>query len=694
MNLNLFTEQPSWYILFCLIAAGLISFILYYRNRKDKLDLWISWLLSGIRFIAVFLILTLLLEPYIKHFTKTIEKPNLIIAIDNSESMIRWKDSLAVRNILNNEWLSDIMDNDKFDVHQYTFGDHVSRDGEIDYRDKHTDFGQLFEEIATRFENRNCAGLILLSDGQFNSGKNPVYSNKYKSTPIYTVAVGDNQAAVDAIINRVDFNKISFSGNEFPVEVNINTTGLRGKTAVLKLVRSGVVLQKKEIFIETDKFSDIVNFNTYAEGVGLQRYSLLLDEMEGEASVENNRTDFFVEVLENKQKILILANSPHPDVNAIGTMIRQMDNYDLDISYIDKFEGYNKIYDLVILHQSNPDSKRLMSYLDNLKLSETSLLYMFGEQSDLKSFNQLQSTFQIEGNIRSFHNTKAAYNQDFPLFTLNEKQMEWFSHMPPLFVPDGEYDLLRGGNVLAHQKNGGNSGQTPLIAFSNDNKQKQGVIFGEGIWRWRLADYKWNGSNEQFDALMGKIIQYLMVIEDRSRFRVAGENIIDENQHIEFTAEFYNQSFELINVPEASLVIENEQKEKYEFNFSRTLKGYALDAGYLPSGKYNYTASLNYDNQLYNKTGEFLIRPVIKEMLASSANHEFLHQLAQQSAGGMFDLSDMEILKDSLAQNESIKGKIHYQKHYRDLKEISALLILILSLLSLEWFIRKYMGTN
>ncbi len=692
--MNLFTEQPSWYILFCLFIAGIISFILYYKNTKDHLERWASWLLGGIRFLAIFLLVFLLLEPFVKHITKTVENPNLIVAIDNSQSMLRWSDSAIVKNNLSEKLHKWKVDNDRYEIHDYTFDDDVIKGSLTTFQGEETDFSLLFEELETRFENRNNAGVLLISDGILNSGFNPLYSDRFKKIPIYSLAVGNEISQPDVIIQKVDYNQIAFSGNEFPVEVIVNANGLEGKTCQIHLVKNNKRLQSKSIELNSNKFSTTVEFRTTAQQKGLQHYQIQLDEIDGEATTLNNQSDFFIEVLENRQKILILANAPHPDVNALRSGLEQMTNYELEISYWEDFDKYDEMYDLVILHQLPFKNGMLTSYLATLHSRKTALLYVLGQQVDFHSFNNLQSFVDVNLKPGQYQNVRTVGNPLFQLFTLSDSQTDFIKNNPPLYVPYGDYNFLKSYDILSYQKVGGTTTNMPAIAFAQDREYKMGFIFGEGLWRWRISDFKNSNSFENFDSFIGKIIQYLMVHEDRSRFRVSCANRFDENQPIEFKAEFYNQTFELINDSEVSMQIENQEGEIYEFDFSRSDKSYLLDCGFLPSGQYTWKAELKTDREVFLKNGEFIILPVIKEMIASSANHEFLHQLAKQSGGGFYQLSQIDSLFKDLDNNENAVGKIHYQKQYRSLRDISGILIFILSLLAIEWFLRKYLGTT
>ena len=52
-----------------------------------------------------------------------------------------------------------------------------------------------------------------------------------------------------------------------------------------------------------------------------------IDFLSGEFSNRNNRQDVYVEVIDGKEKILLLALAPHPDVKALKSIIEKNENY-------------------------------------------------------------------------------------------------------------------------------------------------------------------------------------------------------------------------------------------------------------------------------------------------------------------------------------------------------------------------------
>ena len=98
-----------------------------------------------------------------------------------------------------------------------------------------------------------------------------------------------------------------------------------------------------------------------------------------------------------------------------------------------------------------------------------------------------------------------------------------------------------------------------MMAFGADKGRKVGFVVGEGLWRWRLYDFQLNGNHEAFDELIQKIIQYLALKENEDNFNVYHPALFQETDNIEFTAELYNDSYQLVNSPDVSIRIKKRQ---------------------------------------------------------------------------------------------------------------------------------------
>ncbi|MDZ4205149.1 MAG: hypothetical protein U1C46_10075, partial [Bacteroidales bacterium] len=222
--------------------------------------------------------------------------------------------------------------------------------------------------------------------------------------------------------------------------------------------------------------------------------------------------------------------------------------------------------------------------------------------------------------------------------------------------------------------------------------QKTGIIAGEGMWRWRLTNYARNNNHRAFDELLGKFVQYLSLREEKSRFRVSTRNTWNENESVEFAAEFYNASYEPVNENEVELTITDEEGRNFPFAFSPLGNSYFLNAGQLYPGNYIFGARTISQQEGYNAKGAFTVLPLQAELISTVADHNLLFGLAQRSGGQMVSPADMLGISQQLAEREDIKPLIYREMKYHELIDIGWLLALIIALLTGEWVLRRIAG--
>lgn len=647
----------------------------------------------GLRFVLVFLLSFFLLSPLVKTITRTIEKPLFIFVQDNSESIKINKDSLFLQNEYPEKVKQLIGDLEKkFEVVSYSFGEKTRNGLRFDYSEKLSDFSELFSELENRYANRNVGALLLASDGIYNKGINPLYAAQNFGFPIYTIALGDTSLQKDAYITRVKNNKITFLGNKFPLELTIKANELPNTSTKLQVFKNGKEVFAKEIQINSKQYSETIELELEATKKGLQRYLIKIQPITGELSTKNNFKNIVIDVLDSKQKVLILANSPHPDIGAIKQVLMQNPNLETDFFTVDKFKGDIKKYNLVLLHQIPSLRHTANLILKDLIKERIPILFILGTQSAVNQINELNLGLTIKKTRNDFDESNAVLNPNFTLFKLDGEAQNFIKSLPPLITPFGEYKSSITADVLFYQKVKNLKTDRPLFLFNQINGTKVGYITGEGIWRWRIYDYLENSNQEAFNQLINKVIQFLAIRISKDRFVVSSPKLLSENEAIVFDAEFYNKSYEPINQPEIELEITNSEDKKFSYLMDKVAKTYKLNAGVFPVGDYRFQARVKFNEKTFTRTGEFSVISIDKEAENPVADHHLLYQLAKENRGKILYANELDNILNEIEQNKDISPISYTEKNLQDLLNLKWLFFLILGLLSAEWFLRKYWG--
>jgi hypothetical protein len=689
--LGIVTEYPFGFIIFCFFLGAVYAFILYFRTTKDDINIVLKWLMTAFRFLSVSLISFLLLSPLIKKQSEIIQKPLIIVAQDNTLSILLSKDSGYYKKEYPKaiqEFTNDL--SKKFDVAGLSFGDRIATGVKTDFNEKETDISALLDEVNIRYANRNIGALVIASDGIYNKGKNPFYAADKIRFPVFTVAMGDTILPRDLILKKIISNKTVFLGDKFPLEIQLEADKCRNEKTELQVRKGDEVVYTKNIEFTGDKDFRKVELMLEAKSKGLQRYKVLLKPLPGESSVLNNSQDFFIDVSDTRQKIAILYQSPHPDIFAIKRALEGSARFEVETFKLDAFDQQPSKYDLIIFDQL--PSVQGYSNLSRITGSGVSLLYILGTQTNLDAFNALKTGLVISSTKSNFTETFPILNEDFSLFTLDKDIQDVVKNVPPLVSPLGSYQYSPVSDILFNQKIGNIYSRFPLILFFQSQERKTGIITGENLWKWRLSDYLQKGDHKVFDDLINKIVQYLSVKGDKSFFKIKVNNRFQENENVEFDAEVYNETYELINKDDISITITDEKNNSYPFIPGKTEKAYYLNAGMFPVGNYKYQATAKAGNSTYIKKGEFIVTPVNLELLNSVADYNLLFRIAKAHDGEMFYARDLRGLEKKLLEREDIRPVSYFQKRFIDLSGNIIFFLLILGLLSAEWFIRKMSG--
>ncbi len=694
MPFQLITEKPFWFILFCLLLGAAYAIILY-RNDKslNEIQPWLKKTMTALRFVLIALLSFLLLTPLIKTISREKEKPLIIIAQDNSESIVINRDSAFYRKEYR-EKMNVLIDDlkKKYDVKTISWGDKVSDKIDYSYTDKQTDFTGMMNELDIRYANRNVGAIVVASDGLYNRGSNPVLSQNLMKVPVYTVALGDTNIQKDLLIGKINFNKVVFLGNSFPLEISIDGRQCSGSSSTLTVKEDSLTLFSKTISIAGSRFNTMVPVFLDAKKKGMHHYRIELSAVSGEITTTNNEKDVFIEVLESKQKILLLAASPHPDLGALKLSFESSENYEATVSMLDKFDGKVNDYDLVVMHQLPSISKAASDVLAKIKAANLPVFYILGTESNLTTFNALETGISITGTLNKSDEVEPVWKDDFSLFTIVKETSDALNIFPPLLAPFGDYKLTSNDYVMLSQQIGSVSTGKPLLLFNENGASKTAVLCGEGIWRWRLTDYNTNGNFNAFNELVTKTVQYLIVKENKNHFRILSKNTFPENEPLVFDAEVTNENYELVNTPDINITITNNERKTFPFVFSKTEKAYTLNAGYFPSGNYRYKASVKTGEKTYNSEGEFSVSALQVEQNETTADHQLLYALSHKTGGELFYPNQLDALAKALDQRDDMKTVSYSHYKLQDLINLKWVFFLLLILLSAEWFLRKRSG--
>lgn len=690
-------QYPSWYLLLCILLGLAYAVGLYFRDKTfSEQSPWLRKTLGLLRFLSATFLAILLLQPLLKSLLTDTKKPVVVLAQDQSESVGTSLKGDALETYKSGwQSLKDQL-SQKYEVKEYTFGSEVREGINFEMTDKISNLSKIITEASDLYGNQNLGALVMATDGIYNEGSNPLYAGAKLNAPVFSIALGDTIQKKDLVLKRVFHNKIAYLGDKFSVQMDIAARNCAGSSTTLTVakVEGNEVRNLQQIPLPIDKNDFFITREIILDASqgGVQRYRLTLTSVQGEASPVNNSKDFFVDVLDARQKLLILANAPHPDISALKQTLERNKNYLVTVAYIKDLKVNVADFDFVVLHNLPSSTNDASAVLNVLNARKISRMFIVGTQTNLPRFNQVQPLLAIQGDQRNTNDVQGILNPNFSLFTVDETLRNNLPTFNPLTAPFGDFQVKGNAQVLLFQRIGRVDTKYPLLLFGEENDIKIAVLAAEGLFRWRLFDYLQHQNHDIFGELVGKNFQYVTVKADKRRFRVSvSKSIFNENEPVIFDAELYNESYELVNEPDVSLTITNSEGKDFNYTFNKTSKSYTLNAGVFPVGNYRFRSSVTYNGQNLTFDGQFSVQPIQLELYETTADHALLRRLSDEFGGQVFYQNQLAELGEALLAKD-IKPVIYSTTRTRSVINLKWIFFLLLGMLSVEWFLRRYFG--
>ena len=565
--------------------------------------------------------------------------------------------------------------------------------------DAQTDLSQVFLYARETYPSELLGGIVLATDGIYNRGTDPVYAAAALQAPVYALGVGDTTLTRDVAIRDVLYNRIAYLGDKLEMRVELAATNASGAGTTVSVEAVGEdgrtrTLAQERVTFSGERAYRSVAFTVEPAREGVQRYRVRASSVADERNRANNAREVYVDVLDRRQRVAIVAAAPHPDVAAIRKALEGTLNYELDFALIGDLRLDSEPYDLYVLHALPSGLPGEDALLRRIRAEGAGTWVVTGAGRRTAAASEAIDLLGIDLRGGQVNAASPQLKGTFDLFTAGDRWGEVVAQLPPATAPFAEYGPLAAGDVLLTQRLGRVQTDYPLLAMGDVNGRKQAVFVGQGLWRWRLAEFQREGSHEVVDGIINATTQYLALREDRSPFRVsASERVYTTSDDVRLQAELYNASFQRVNDPDVAVVVTEADGTDYRFLMDRVGEGYQLRAGRLPAGSYRFEAATEFAGETYRDAGAFTVRQLELESLVTTANWAGLRRLAAQQGGRFFGSQDLEGLADELLGAPTARPVLYESVRTRPLIDWPWLLAISLALLSVEWLVRRRLGT-
>lgn len=680
-------------ILVAATAGFALAMLLYFHNRKQHYVKPLTSILFALRFLIGGIITLLLFNPYIRQRVGVVEQPTVLLAHDNSASIVLSKDSLFFKTDYQKQLEGFRQDlHQEFQVEESLFGQEVRDYQQPDFSDQLTDLSSMLQSVEQKYYKRNVGAVLLFSDGIYNRGFDPSLIAGRFPFPVYTVVLGDTLSYPDLFVKEVHYNNKVSLGAAFPVRVVVGAVDCSGTKALLTLSEDGRTIARQELEVSSNRYAKEIDFMLEAETQGVRQIDIAISGLDEEAQKLNNVKRIFVDVRDQQYRILCIADAPHPDLGAMKSVL----NEDCEMEVVfgrDEIPDLSS-YQLLLLHQTPSSSTAFASLQSQLERhKKIPMMVIVGNATDLEALDKLQGAMELHrGVTNSMLDVKAFVNPSFGTFTLNDKLRDQIGQYPPLALPHLEIKPLLAHDDLLMQEVLGVKSGLPLLTFVKADR-RMAFLFGLNSWRWRLYNYYKDQNNLVFDELFSKTLKYLLQSSDDGSGVFAKEEYYS-NEPVIINAELRNPSGELVTDPDLLMRIVNKKtKDTFEYTFSKREHDYELNAGVLPEGIYTYRAETTLAGQPLSLSGSFAVVAMGIEAQQLTADIGGLRSLAAATNGRCYTVDQLPQLLEDLKADARITSVEHHENRFEDLIHSKWIWFVLVGLAAVEWILRKMFGS-
>jgi hypothetical protein len=705
-------------VVLLLLAALLAAAFLFYRYTLPPLAPLRRITLSVIRSLALVLLLLIFFEPILRLVQTDRQTAGLAVLVDNSQSMslpTARNNASGIGQLVHRSDLSRLPSGAAVRLHlfasrlqpeQAALPDSLSFDGET------TDLSATLAGLKDQIARENIRGVVLISDGNYTNGRNPIYDAEALGVPLFTVGVGDTAEQKDILIAKVVSNTIAYAETRVPVDVTVRSSGYADQNVEVTLSEGSALLDRAVLKVKegTREYPIRMFFEPKEEGT--KKYTVNVSRLPGELTEKNNTRSFFVKVLRSKLRILLLAGTPTPDLSAVRQVFLEDGHFGVT-SYVQKsrdvfYEGpfqrtaLDSADCLVLVGFPSQGSSAaiLQQVAEAVDRQKKPLLFINSRKTDYSKLQQLEPIlpFGWSGVSQNEILVGAAIpglHKNHPLATLQGTMTEeTWQRLPPIFKTQTTFRAKPESDLLASTTFQNLVLGEPLIVARNINGQKSYAITGEGVWRWRLLVQDDSRIANFFPLLMGNVVRWLTTREDQKRVRIAPlKEVFTTAEPVEMTGQVYDE--QLRPEDDAEVTVELERgKERTKFSLNPVGNGrYEGSLEGLPGGDYTFTGKATAGGTVLGEDrGKFTVGQVNVEFLQTRMNKQLLEQMAFQTGGKYFDIDSSDGLARDIASAVKLDPKEIVTASEIELWNWKYLAALIIILFAVEWFLRKRSG--
>lgn len=711
-------------VLIIAVAAGAAAFAYYvYRRTVPVVSRRQQWLLIVLRSSALTLTLLSLFEPLLVLTSSSEQLPSVAVLVDRSLSMSQ-KDKGGdrgelVKSLLRRESFSRLTEASNLQLQQFAHDLLPLHRDSLTMNGGATDISGAIQS-ALKNSPSQLQSIILITDGNYNAGSNPLYEAERTRIPIFTIGVGDTVEQRDIGVSKLTVNTVGYVESAIPVDAVVRVSGMEQVTATVTLREEGKRIEEKQVTIPSSLRSVAevpVRFSYLPRAEGMKKISVSVSPQAEEITEKNNTRSAMVKILKNKMQVTVIAGAASPDVAAVlqtlhadqnisAALFVQMPNGELMSRTNAPLPQSLTTTDCLLLigfPTAQSSGSVVHTIVEKAKERSLSVMFIAGRLIDPQKTKMLEPILPVsvvspridEQSIlpalipqHRYHALVHIDAEKFPLFRWDK--------FPPAYASFQTFSSKPEAQTLLSVKIQGVTLQNPLLVVRNVAGTKSLAMTGYGINRWKTLAAASPDTRGVFDVWLASMVRWLATRNDDSPFKVEPtKEFFSQGEPIAFTAQLYNENFQPLDNADLPLAIRTLTGEQAA-TVSLPSIGSGRYEGYAPplaQGEYVYSAhSLIGGDTVGSTSGRFSVGEQSVEFAETKMNKPMLEQIAEKSGGTYADAAQADSLFASIVSRPDMQPQERITTSEWELWNLPLFLSLIITLFAVEWFLRKRWG--
>ena len=740
-----FDVRPGALILvFIFLLAGAFVYFIYLRPRT-RLPKRTTATLVALRATLLTFMILLLLRPVVVVSSVIPRSSYVALVVDDSLSM-KVQDApggatrldtvkQALLNTAPNSFLNKL--EQKFKTNLYGFSGALSRlkdANDLFGEGRTSDLSGALDETIKRSSGMPLSAIVLATDGAANVPSdisNTLRELRARDIAVFTIGVGDTAKPLDAELTRINMPRRVLAGSRVNIETFVGLSGYSETKVLLGVKEDGRTIKTEEFNVRGND-TQAINLDITPATPGVHRYTVEITPLDGEITVDNNKQDALVDVVEGPLRLLYVEGEPRWELGKIREALRLNEKNLVLISL--QRTGENKFYRQGIGNQVElvtgfPKTEEELFSYDGLVLGSVDAAFFSPDQlRSIEAFvarrgggllalggrlafdggkykgtplDDLVPLVLTGGPVDEANSYAPVYKvsltgagQAHPITRLNDdraaNQKIW-NDLPPVSISEPLLNVKPGAVVLLEARRVDGSGaNVPLLVQQRYGRGQTLALTASDTWRWRMRMDAKNNSHETF---WRQLLRYVVSSTPQQIEVSAAKDVYSMDDTVNIVADLRDKKFNAVGDAHATARVTKPSGATVDVPLTFTTLNNAniytgeFKADELGQHRIELAGTSASLGQL-NAQANVLVSDLNREYYSAAQNSDLLKRIAAETGGKYYAPAQVQSLLDDLTYRQTP----YSERVTKDLWDMPVNFVLLIGLLSAEWFLRKREG--